>query len=283
MSASVSVVIPTHGRPAMLKEAIESAIAQTYAPEEIIVATSDPLARTEAVVGKLKGPVAVVKSAAPGPSAARNRGIERARGAYVAFLDDDDLWHPEKLAVQMEFLEAHPEVAMVSSRVVPYGAEILIRRGPWVTGDLYGRLFMESFVATPSVVVRRDVFDAVGGFDLRYMRAEDYDLWLRIADGFVTAHLKAPLAWFRKSPTRLSGDKVDLRKSAISVLGERYNPAKVSRRRYKKRMSDLLVFLGREEAKAGDVAGARRHFIEAAKLTPARLRPLRYLIGTVFK
>jgi glycosyltransferase involved in cell wall biosynthesis len=283
MSASVSVVIPTCGRPAMLVEAIESALAQTRPPAEIIVATSDPVKETEAVVGKLGRPVVVMRSAAPGPSAARNRGIERARGMYVAFLDDDDLWHPEKLAVQMEFLEAHPEVAMVSSRVVPFGAEILIRRGPWVTGDLYPRLFMESFVATPSVVVRRDVFERVGGFDLRYMRAEDYDLWLRIADGFITAHLKAPLAWFRKAPTRLSENKVDLRRSAISILGERYNPAKVSRRRYRKRMSDLLVFLGREEAKAGDVAGARRHFVEAAKLTPVRLRPLRYLIGTVFK
>ena len=282
MSASVSVVIPTHDRPAMLREAIRSVLAQTFVPSEIIVVTDDPLGETEAVVREFGG-VVLVRSPAPGPSAARNKGIELSRGMYVAFLDDDDLWHPEKLAVQMEFLGRHPEAAMVSSRIVPFGEEIRIRRGPWVTGDLFGRLFMESFVSTPSVVVRRDVFEVVGGFDTRYLRAEDYDLWLRIADAFVTAHLKAPLAWFRKSPSRLSEDKIDLRRNAIQVLRERRNPAKVTQRRFNRRMSDLLVYLGREELKTGDIAEGRQHFIEALRLTPVRLRPLRYLIGTVFK
>jgi glycosyltransferase involved in cell wall biosynthesis len=266
----------------MLREAIDSALAQTYPPLEIIVVDNGPLRKAEAVEAEFGGRIILIGSSDPGPSASRNAGIERARGDYIAFLDDDDLWHPEKLSVQMEFLEEHPDIAMASCRVVSYGDEIRVRKTPWIAGDLYAMLFMESFVATPTVVIRRDVFKTVGLFDVRYLRAEDYDLWLRIADAFPTSHLKAPLAWVRKSPTRLSADKIDLRKSAMAVLRERYNPDKVGPRRFNRRMSDLLVYLGREEARAGDTQGARRHFLEAVRLTPLRPRPIRYLLSTVF-
>ena len=282
MKGSVSVVIPTHDRPAMLREAIGSALIQTYPPLEIIVVDNGPQRQAAAIAAEFGGRVILIRSSVPGPSASRNAGIERARGDHIAFLDDDDLWHPEKLCVQMEFLAEHTDIAMASCRVASYGDEIRVRKTPWVTGDLYGMLFMESFVATPTVVVRRDVFDAVGLFDVRYLRAEDYDLWLRIAGAFRTSHLKAPLVWVRKTPGCLSADKIDLRKSAMAVLRERYNPDKVGARRFNRRMSDLLVYLGREEARAGDMESARRHFLEAVRLTPLRPRSLRYLIRTVW-
>ena len=281
MNGSVSVVIPTHDRPDMLREAIRSVLAQTYAPLEIIVADNGPQGEGAAVASEFGDRVILIRVADPGPSASRNAGIERARGDYVAFLDDDDLWHPEKLSVQMEFLKEHRQIAMASCRAAPYGAQIKLRKTPWVYGDLYAPLFMESFVSTPTVVVRRDVFGTIGLFDTRYQRAEDYDLWLRIADSFETSHLKAPLAWWRRSPTRLSADKIGLRRSAMAVLKERYNPTKVRRRLFNRRMSDLLVYLGREEARLGDRRGARRHFLEAVRLTPLRPRPLRYLVWSV--
>ncbi len=282
MNASVSVVIPTHDRPAMLREAIESVLAQTRRPLEVIVVDNGPRAQGAAVVEEFGRRVILIRSSDPGPSASRNAGIKRARGGYIAFLDDDDLWHPEKLSVQMEYLERHADCAMASCELTPHGGEIRVRKTPWIAGDLYARLFMESFAATPSVVVRRDVFNTVGLFDVRYLRAEDYDLWLRIADAFPISHLKAPLVWVRKSPLSLSSDKIDLRMSAMAVLRERYNPDKVGQRRFNRRMSDLLVFLGREEARLGDTQAARRHFVEAARLTPFRPRPIRYLVGTVF-
>jgi glycosyltransferase involved in cell wall biosynthesis len=283
MNESVSVVIPTHNRPAMLREAIESALAQTYTPMEIIVVDNGPRAEAAPVTAQFSDRgVILIRSLEIGPSASRNAGIARARGRYVAFLDDDDLWHQDKLSVQMEFLHRHTDIAMASCRVVSYGDKITARRKPWVFGDLYAELFMESFIATPSVIVRRDVFDSVGLFDVRYHRAEDYDLWLRIADAFRVAHLKAPLVWIRRSPIRLSDDKIDLRKSAMTVLRERYNPDKVGPRQFDRRMSDLLVYMGRELGKKGDRAGARRNFLEAIKLTPFRPRPIRYFICSVF-
>jgi glycosyltransferase involved in cell wall biosynthesis len=283
MSRSVSVVIPTYNRPKMLAEAIQSVLAQTYPAFEIIVVDNGFFDETAAVVREFGGKVIFEKSSAPGPSPTRNRGIELARGRYVAFLDDDDLWHPEKLSIQMRFLEKNPDVGMASCRVVPFGADIRLKKESWMSGDLFSRLFMESFIRTSTVVIRKDVFRAVGGFDPRYVRAEDYDLWLRIADAFPIAHLKAPLIWARKSPQRLSDDKIDLRLRAIEVMIERFNPKKVTKRQFDRRMSDLLIYLGREQVKAGDVSGGRRRFMAALKLTPVRLRPVRYLIGTVLK
>ena len=179
MKRSVSVVIPTHDRPAMLREAIASALAQSYRPSEIIVVDNGPRGEAAAIGEEFGSRVSLIRSSEPGPSASRNVGIKRARGDYVAFLDDDDLWHPEKLSVQMEFLSQHGDIAMASCRVASYGDEIRVRKTPWIAGDLYGMLFMESFVPTPTVVVRRDVFDTAGLFDVRYLRAEDYDLWLQ--------------------------------------------------------------------------------------------------------
>jgi glycosyltransferase involved in cell wall biosynthesis len=279
----VSVVIPTHNRPDMLRGAIESVLGQTYPVREIIVVDNGRPKETERVVKEFGVPIILVRSPVPGPSTSRNRGVEISRGDYVAFLDDDDLWHPDKLAVQMDFLEKHPDVAMVSCRIVPFGREISINSGLWISGDLYARLFMESFVATPTVVVKKDVLVSVGGFDPRYMRAEDYDLWLRITDLFVTAHLRSPLAWFRSSPGQLSKNKIDLRRSAMAVLRERYNPKKVSPRRFNRRMSDVLIFLGREQVRSGDAVSGRHSFVEAFRLTPFRLRPIRYLIGDLLR
>jgi len=285
---SISVVIPTHDvvkRGDSLKEAVESVMSQSRLPEEIIVVnggneklTPRELAESSSVK------IRVVGSARHGPSAARNRGISEAGGDcdYIAFLDDDDLWHPEKLEIQMDYLEKNPEILMVSSTMVPVGGNINIKRGPWISGDLFGLLYMKSIVPTPTVVVKREVFDSVGFFNEEMMRAEDYDLWLRIARSFPTAHLKSPLGWVGRGAGRLSDDKIDLRKNSIRLLKEYYDPKRISRWKYRKRMSELEIYLGREYVKIGDVKKGREHFMKALRLRPFSLRPYRYLLGSVF-
>ena len=141
---------------------------------------------------------------------------------------------------------------------------------------------MESFVRTSAVVVNKAVFDEVGGFDVGYMRAEDYDLFLRIAAKSPIGHFLRPLAWNRPGPQRLSDDKIDLRKSALDVLYKRYDPRRITKREFKRRISDVLIYLGREQVRAGQKGEGRQQFIEAIRLTPLRLRPLRYLIRTVW-
>lgn len=285
-TSSVSVVIPTHNRARMLAEAIQSVLDQTRPADEILVVDINCTDDTGSVLENFKDVVTVLSVERDGPSPARNHGIAAARGEYVAFLDDDDLWHPEKLRVQMEFLEANRTVAMASADTVPLGEKIgdmRPGRSYWTHGDLFPRLFMKSYVSTPTVIVRREVFDEVGVFNESYLRVEDYDLWLRIAAARPTAHFHHPLAWIRKSPTRMSDDKIDLRRTAKKVLMEHYDPDRIPRRRLSRRMSDLEVYCGREYLKLGNTDMAGRCFRAAVNWTPLRPRPYRYLLAGIFR
>jgi glycosyltransferase involved in cell wall biosynthesis len=284
---SISVVIPTHdlaNRGSGLKEAVGSVLSQSRLPDEIIVIKGgDDTLTPKALSGSNSVKIRVIDSGSFGPSAARNRGILKAGGDYIAFLDDDDLWHPNKLDIQMDYLEKNPEVRMVSSTMVPVGSEIKIKRGPWISGDLFCDLYMKSIVPTPTVVVKREVFDEVGMFNEKIMRAEDYDLWLRISRSYPTAHLKSPLGWVGRGVGRLSDDKIDLRKNSIRLLKEYYDPERIPRRKYRKRMSELEIYLGREYIKIGKIKEGREHFIKALSLNPLSPRSYRYLLGSLFR
>ena len=268
----------------MLIEALQSVFAQTLPPDEIIIVDCGSNDGTrEAVSGYSQRGVIFLETKTSGASAQRNAGISRAKSDFIAFLDDDDIWHPQKLKIQMNFLETHPEIAMVSSANIRMKNNITIKKPNWIFGDLYMKLFMESFIHTSTVVIKKDVFGDVGDFNENYKRAEDYDMWLRISRNFPLAHLKSPLAWIRKCETRLSNDKIDLRNTAMKVLKEHYDPDKIPESKYKKRISDLEISLGRRYVKAGNKEEGKRIFLSAIKRYPYRMRPYRYLLSTIMK
>jgi len=266
-----------------LIEAIKSVFAQTRTPDEVIVIDCGSKDGTKNVVYTYNDRIIFLESKFPGASAQRNAGISQAKCDFIAFLDDDDIWHPQKLKIQMNFLETHPGIAMVSSANVRIEDNITIKKPNWIIGDLYTKLFMESFIHTSTVIIKKDVFDKIGRFNEHYMRAEDYDLWLRISRIFLLAHIKSPLAWIRKCETRLSNDKIDLRNTAMKVLKEQYDPGKIPESKYKKRISDIEISLGRRYVKAGNKEEGKKQFLSAIKRYPYRLRPYRYLLSTIIK
>ncbi|MCK5268983.1 MAG: hypothetical protein KAR07_12455, partial [Spirochaetes bacterium] len=172
---------------------------------------------------------------------------------------------------------------MASSENVRIKHKIKIKKSNWFFGDLYMKLFMKSFIHTSTVVIKKDVFDKVGGFNENYKRAEDYDMWLRISRSFPLAHTKTPLTWIRKSKNRLSNDKIDLRNSAIKVIKENYDPEKIPKKKLNKRISDIEISLGRRYVKAGNKEEGKNQFLSAIKRYPYRIRPYRYLLSTIIK
>jgi GT2 family glycosyltransferase len=131
-----------------------------------------------------------------GVSAARNLGVREARGRLLAFLDSDDLWRPEKLAVQSAFMEQHPECQICHTE------EIWLRNGVRVnprvihqkpSGDIFLRSLELCLVSPSAVMMTRELFDATGGFDEALPVCEDYDLWLRIAVDHPVALIAKPL------------------------------------------------------------------------------------------
>jgi glycosyltransferase involved in cell wall biosynthesis len=167
----------------MLCEAVASVHAQICADFELIIVDDGSTDETGARLQSIAAGARIITQERCGPAAARNRGAVAASGRYLAFLDSDDLWLPEKLAVQLAFMKVHPEVAICQTE------EIWIRNGVRVTpklkhrkpdGDIFKRSLDLCLVSPSAVMMTRDLFIEVGGFDEKLLVCEDYDLWLRI-------------------------------------------------------------------------------------------------------
>ena len=183
---SVSVIIPTHNRRDYVREAIASVVAQTYQDFELIVVDDGSDDDTGTLVAEFS-PVCpslrYVCQANRGVSVARNTGVALSSGHYLAFLDSDDVWQPSKLERQLAFFGAHPRASICQTE------EIWLRRGVRVNphakhrktgGDIFARSLERCLVSPSAVMLRRSLFDRVGGFDPCLPACEDYDLWLRI-------------------------------------------------------------------------------------------------------
>jgi glycosyltransferase involved in cell wall biosynthesis len=185
--ATVSIVIPTYNSAAFLGQALRSVFAQTYQDFEVIVVDDGSTDETEVQSKNFGDRVISVRQEHRGPGAARNLGILHTQGEFVAFLDADDLWLPEKLAKQVEYMGCHPDVVLAYTDFSrgedprkSNGARLSNYRHKG-SGHLFSGLLRENFVATPSVLVRRHALAASGLFDPTLTGAEDRDLWLRLA------------------------------------------------------------------------------------------------------
>lgn len=177
-----SVIIPTFNRRELLQEAIHSVLEQTYRNFELIIVDDGSNDGTRDLVTSLSNTIKYIYQENQGPAAARNRGIQKARGQFVTFLDSDDLWLKDKLKVQIEFMKSNPEA------LVCYTDEIWIRRGVRVnpkkkhqkhSGWIFSYCLPLCIVSPSSVLMRREFFNLAGYFDEQLPACEDYDLWLR--------------------------------------------------------------------------------------------------------
>lgn len=207
---AVSVVMGAYNAAPWIGEALESVLAQTYQDFEIIVVDDGSTDATPEVVARFGEAVTYVRTTNRGSASARNRGIREARGRYVALHDADDFWHSEKLESQMRYFEEDPEPAWCYTNAQYFDAE---SRRPLHTsdqfyglpeGDVLRVLLLGNFMAVPSVVLRRDVFDAVGYFDESPERriSEDWDFWLRVAARYPVRCVREPLTWVRLHSTQ---------------------------------------------------------------------------------
>ncbi|MXZ80310.1 MAG: glycosyltransferase [Gammaproteobacteria bacterium] len=179
----MSVVIPTHDRVAVLGKAIRSVLDQTFPAAEVLVVDDGSTDGTPRMVERHFPQVRMVRQPNRGVSAARNAGIAQSRGDWIALLDSDDEWLPDKLAKQFEMLSKYPE------SLISHTDEIWIRDGVRVNsgkkhrkpdGWIFRNCLPLCCVSPSSILLNRSVIDEVGEFDESLPVCEDYDLWLRI-------------------------------------------------------------------------------------------------------
>ncbi|AHG44174.1 glycosyl transferase family 2 [Rhizobium leguminosarum bv. trifolii CB782] len=185
---TVSVIIPTYNRARFIRGAIESVFGQSFSDFELIVIDDGSTDETAKIVGALgDNRLNFIRQENRGRSAARNRAIALARGRYIAFLDSDDMYLPDKLSQQVDYMDSHPEDGMIytSAMCIDGDGRPLNSQGyeAWAGGDIYKQVafFQPVTITLPTVMVRREVLDAIGGFDEAMERFEDTDLWRRIA------------------------------------------------------------------------------------------------------
>jgi glycosyltransferase involved in cell wall biosynthesis len=186
----VSVIIPSYNAAATIERAIDSVLAQTMTALEIIVIDDGSVDCTVALIDGLiaaGAPIRLIRmSKNGGVSAARNAGISVARGRYLAFLDADDTWMPEKLEKQLAAIERDLAITLVScnSRLVsPEGQPLKeghVNRPPVQGADAWKTLLVYNFMPTPTVFTYTSLVKEIGGFDETLKVGEDLDLWIRI-------------------------------------------------------------------------------------------------------
>ncbi len=219
MHLKVSVIIPAYNSAQFIAETIQSVLAQTYADFEIIVVDDGSTDTTLDVLSSFGEQIKVLAKPNGGPASARNLAIRNASGEYIAFLDADDLWMPEKLAEQVAFLETHPEVGMTYSEALMFsevGGEKQIRGKIGFTGETsFCHLLLGDHIPNSTVMMRRECVDKIGWLNesRALVAVEDYEYWLRLAKAFPIRAIAKPLAYYRVHANNLMGDGENIERS----------------------------------------------------------------------
>ncbi|HEX7003936.1 MAG TPA: glycosyltransferase family 2 protein [Trueperaceae bacterium] len=242
MQPYFSVVIPTYRRPELLREAVGSVLRQEFSDFELLVVDDDPEGSgRNALSGIGDARLRYLRNdRGRGGSGTRNAGIFRANGKWTAFLDDDDVWRPHKLAAQHRLIEGGGEdlvLVYAGSAIFDFDRqEIVSRRGCDKRGRIAADLLYRNYVGGLSTVaIRTDVLKAAGGFDERFPALQDAELYVRIAEQGVVDYVDDVLVWIRKT----NGDRIT-RNPASKLRGselfeEKYRDriAKVPRLRHR--------------------------------------------------
>jgi len=295
---SVAVVIPAYNAGAFIDESVQSILAQEWPADEIIVVNDGSTDRDYDELARLGSNIRVVNQLNRGVSAARNRGCELATSEYIAILDADDVWLPGKLRAQMTHLALHPESDAVFCRGMYWRPEP--GGSSWVRPDRTAgasdangkvkRLHYADFlytipVASSTMVIKKRVWQAIGGFDETMPYAEDQHFNLRLSRNYHVDLLKMVGILYRRhshSATARVQDRnhwADVTSGAVRAMGLtdasglRANPGKVRRR-----VAQLHFYHGYDHFWRGRLPVARREFWRAFGKNPLDWKTIAYLL-----
>ncbi|MFH1782835.1 MAG: glycosyltransferase family A protein [Candidatus Omnitrophota bacterium] len=196
----ISVIIPTYNRSILLKRAIESVLDQAYKDLELLIiddgSTDNTREYVESQATSHRPQVRYFYQTNKGPSSARNLGIKKAQGSLIAFLDSDDWWDREKLAIQIEEMNKKPTFLISHTQEIWYRKNKLLnqkRINSKSNGYIFNRCLSICSVSMSTVIIRKGLFDRIGLFDEKLPCCEDYDFWLRASKEYPFLLIDKPL------------------------------------------------------------------------------------------
>ena len=204
----VSVIIPVYNGEKYIAQAIESALSQAYNNIEIIVINDGSTDNSYDKIMPYLPSVKYIYQENKGVAAARNSGIKNSTGELIGFLDADDLWLPEKLEFQVNYLLKHQDIALVHSNqksIYEDGVQTIAEPPPTkAMGMCFKELFLRNQISGGSVLLRKKCLDQIGLFDERMFFGEDYELWLRMSRFFLIGYIDRVLYLYRQHSSNMS-------------------------------------------------------------------------------
>lgn len=222
---TISVIIPVYNGEKTIRETIESVLNQTFTDFELIIINDGSQDSTLAIVESIIDPrLKVYSYKNAGLPQSRNRGIEKALGEYISFLDADDLWTPDKLESQWQALQDHPQASVAYSWTewIDESGQPL-GQGRYITanGDVYEKLLLNDFIGSGSnPLIQRQALLKVGNFDDTgsIYGVEDWDMWLRLAAHYQFVNVPERQILYRKSNVSMSANVARMEKSSLKVI-----------------------------------------------------------------
>lgn len=232
---SISVVIPAYNASRFLAQTLRNVLAQTQPPEEVLVIDDGSTDDTAAIAESFGPPVRVFRRPNSRQAASRNFGVQQATSEWIAFIDADDLWTPDKLQRQTEVLAAHPEADVCYTDHIKFRQECeedpmeMPVDGPglkYYPAAQVRRGLLESVTFLPSsVLIRRSTFLRFGGFGTTFRIVEDWDLWLRLLHaGVQFVSCDAPLLLYRMHSNNVTKNAITLHQENMLVYRTRVKP-----------------------------------------------------------
>lgn len=222
----VSVIIPTFNRANMIRRAIESVTLQTFNDWELIVVDDASTDNTEGIIRTYLEDDQRIRyykhKKNHGGGAARNSGIKMSNGRYIAFLDDDDRWYPEKLRLQYHYSQNHPDAGFIYAgfSYIDYETEKIIKSvSPQYQGNVSSVILKNNIIGSPTPLIKKECFAQAGLFDEKLNSCQDWDMWIRISQHCFFAYVKEYLAAVTMHGTQISSNlssKIDSRKKLFN-------------------------------------------------------------------
>jgi len=281
----VSIITPVYNGEKYLAQTIESALTQSYSNFELIIVNDGSFDQSDLIIEKylVADPrIYYIQQTNAGVASARNTAIKRAKGKYISFLDQDDLWHKNKLDIQVAALEQDNNFAFVYSRQKIIDGSGMPVNLDWSTGATsycFKELFLRNKITILTVLLRKSIIDEVGLFNEKLAGTDDYEMWLRITLKYPIHFLDQILGSYRVHETNVSHDafKMTIRdlETINIILSEHVEAYKlVSKEIIKSRLYELNNQLGGWYAwKARDFNKARSHYYNAIINKPLMFRP----------
>lgn len=280
MMPRVSVVIPAYNAERFIGESVDSALAQTHPDVEVVVVDDSSTDATPHLLAAYGDRIRVHRQSNGGAATARNTGARIATGEWLAFLDADDLWEPAKIERQL----ARVSCAWSYTNRTNFGTrgDVPVLQSDCTAmhdGDVFARLLSEgNFITNSSVLIRRGLFLELGGFYAALRNAEDWDLWLRVAERHPVAYCSEPLVRYRFHSAGKSQNHRAMaaaRRTIVSRALELPRGRNLSWTARRRIWSETWRTNGWDAGRAGARGDALKHYAKAAAAWPLAIQPFK--------